>query len=480
MTARGARRPLIAGLRARILAIIVVVTCLTAGVTGIAVTVVVRDWVYQDAQDAVLTTFRHDMETFERTPTRSRAWPDGDAPPGAPAGGDQPPRFTALASEYLVEVDGETVQWGSGIRPQDIPRSMRSELVAVPSLYRFQRMSDGRMLVAHSVNRPANFDASSVVVYGVQPLEDVGSRLNRLTILLIVAVVGSALLGILVALVVARTVIRPLSRIQAVAARVTEGDVEARLPATEVTELRDLTETFNSMLDRQSESIDVLRRQDARSRRFVGDVSHELRSPLAALVPAAEVLREEAASLGPESDLRRASELVASEVDTLAELVDDLLEMTRLDAGAAEVRRAPFELVGAIREALSARGWRSVALDGVPSLSLESDRRRVVAVVTNLVGNAVRHGAPPVTVTVTAAPDGTVVEVRDHGPGVPPGDEERVFGRFAKAQEARSRGTGGGAGLGLAIARDNARLLGGDVDYRRDGASTVFRLWLGR
>ncbi|BDD80406.1 two-component sensor histidine kinase [Tsukamurella pulmonis] len=472
MTGRAPRPALIAGLRNRILAIVVIVTCVTAGVTGLSVAMVVRDWVYQDAQDAVLTTFRHDMDNFERYPMREPGL-------GAPGSGEPVSAFAALSVDYLVEVDGDAVQPGIGIRPQDIPREMRAELQRVPSLYRFQRLSQGRVLVAHSMNRPASVDAQTVVIYGVQPLEGVDDRLNRLTMLLVVAVAGSALLGILVALVVARTVIRPLSRIQAVAARVTDGDTEARLPATEVTELRDLTETFNAMLDRQIESIDVLRNQDARSRRFVGDVSHELRSPLAALVPAAEVLREEAAALPPGHDLRRASELVASEVDTLAGLVDDLLEMTRLDAGAAEVRRAPFELVGALREALDARGWESVALDGAP-LTVESDRRRVVAVVTNLVGNAIRHGAPPVTVTVAPVPDGAVVEVRDHGPGVPAGDEERVFGRFAKAQEARSRGAGGGAGLGLAIARDNARLLGGDVDYRREGATTVFRLRLAR
>ncbi|TWS21495.1 HAMP domain-containing histidine kinase [Tsukamurella asaccharolytica] len=472
MTGRG-RSPLIAGLRARILAIIVVVTCLTAGVTGVAVAVVVRDWVYQDAQDAVLTTFRHDMENLERQGMRE------------PGSGGAPGRYSStfyesLPGDFTVDVDGATVRQGSA-RPQDLPGAMRAELERVPSLYRFQRLSDGRVLVAHSANRPSVLDGrQSVVVYAVQPLEDVGPRLSRLTLLVVVAVGGSALLGILVALVVARTVIRPLSRIQSVAARVTDGDTEARLPATDVTELRDLTDTFNSMLDRQNESIDVLRHQDARSRRFVGDVSHELRSPLAALVPAAEVLREEAATLPPDTDLRRASELVASEVDTLAGLVDDLLEMTRLDAGAAEVRSASFELVGALREALTARGWTSVVLDGAPQRTIESDRRRVIAVVTNLVGNAVRHGAPPVTVTVAATPGGTVVEVRDHGPGVPSGDEERVFGRFAKAQEARSRGAGGGAGLGLAIARDNARLLGGDVDYRREGGTTVFRLRLDR
>ncbi len=466
----GRRRPaIVAGLRARVLAIIVIVTCLTAGVTGLSVAAVVRDWVYQDAQDAVLTTFRHDMENFERYPVRETPVP-GSGRAGV---------FSSLSDDYLVEVDGRAAQPGTDVSPTDVPPQMREELRRVPSLYRFQRLPGNRVLVAHSMNRPGSLDAGDVVVYGVQPLQDVGPRLHRLTLLVALAVAGSALLGILVALVVARTVTRPLSRIQAVAARVTDGDTDARLPATEVTELRDLTETFNAMLDRQNESIDVLRNQDARSRRFVGDVSHELRSPLAALVPAAEVLREEAATLPPDADLRRASEMVASEVDTLAGLVDDLLEMTRLDAGAAEVRTESFELVGALREALDARGWRSVALDGAP-LTVETDRRRVVAVVTNLVGNAVRHGARPVTVTVASEPGGVVVEVRDEGPGVPAGDEQRVFGRFAKAQEARSRGAGGGAGLGLAIARDNARLLGGDVDYRREGATTVFRLRLAR
>ncbi|BDH55142.1 HAMP domain-containing protein [Tsukamurella sp. PLM1] len=289
MTGSAPRRGPLAGLRNRILAIIVIVTCLTAGITGLAVGIVVRDWVYQDAQDAVLTTFRHDMESFERR---------GMLVPGS---GGEPRGTRSAVGDYLpgnftVDVDGATVRQGAA-RPQDLPASMRRELERVPSLYRFQRLPDGKVLVAHSVPRPSIFDAESVVVYDVQPLEDVRPRLNRLTVLVAVAVAGSALLGILVALVVARTVIRPLGRIQSVAARVTDGDTEARLPATNVTELRDLTDTFNAMLDRQHESIEVLRHQDARSRRFVGDVSHELRSPLAALVPSAEVLREEAATL---------------------------------------------------------------------------------------------------------------------------------------------------------------------------------------
>lgn len=470
------------GLRTRLLVIIVVVTCLTAGVTGAVALVVARDWVYQDAQEAVLTTFRHDMESVERQPMTLPG--SGGRRDGSTPGTPRAEQLPLVSSEYAVEVDGRTIQPGE-VRPQDVPAKMRTELQRVQSLYRFQRLEDGRLLVGHSLNRPEQFGAENVVVFGVQPLANVQERLNRLTMLLLVAVVCSALLGILVALLVARTVTRPLSRIQAVAARVTDGDTEARLPATEVTELRDLTESFNSMLDRQNESIEVLRRQDERSRRFVSDVSHELRSPLAALVPAAEVLREEAAALvsetGTDPDLARAARMVATEVDGLAQLLDDLLEMTRLDAGAAEVRAESFDLIPTVRESLGARGWSSVTVDGPAALVVRTDRRRVVAVVTNLVGNALRHGAEPVTVTAWPLRDdgggevGFVVEVRDHGAGVPPGEEGRVFGRFAKAEAARSRGGGGGAGLGLAIARDNARLLGGDVEYRREGATTVFR-----
>lgn len=443
-------------LRARLLVIIVLVTSFTAAVTGASVAYVVRDWVYEDAQQAVLTAFRHDMERFDDQPTMEN-----------------------LLGDYLVTTsDGGVVQPGT-VPPGTVPSSMSADLRATPSIYRFQRLADGRLLVGHSSSK------HPYLIYSVQPLEGVQQRLRQLMTFVALATLGGALLGGLAGVLVARAVTRPLRRVQDVASAVAAGDSTARLPETSLAELRELSVNFNGMLDRQNESLDVLRRQDERSRRFASDVSHELRSPLAALVPAAEVLREEADAMAAESsghpDLARAARMVASEVDGLAQLLDDLLEITRLDAGVAQVRAEEFDLVATVREALDARGWSGVRIDGPGELWVNADRRRVVAVVTNLVGNALRHGAPPVTVSMyrwaQQGDGGAVVEVRDHGGGVPEGHEDLIFDRLHKAQAARSRGAGGGAGLGLAIARDNARLLGGDVDYRRDGATTVFRAW---
>ena len=448
---------MIKSLRVRLLVIIVLVTAFTAAVTGASVAYVVRDWVYEDAQQAVLTTFRHDMDTFDERPT-----------------------LEFVSSTYrVVDLNGTVLQAGE-VPPGLIPQSMDDYLRQVRSTYRFQRLDDGRVLVGHSSNK------HPYMVFAVEPLEGVNERLRQLMSLVALATLGGAVLGAIAGVLVARAVTRPLRRVQDVAAAVAGGDATVRLPETSMAELRELSQNFNGMLDRQNESLDVLRRQDERSRRFASDVSHELRSPLAALVPAAEVLREEAdaraAASGDDPDLARAARMVATEVDGLAQLLDDLLEMTRLDAGVAEVRAERFELVGAVRSALDARGWTSVRVGGPAELWVNTDRRRVVAVVTNLVGNALRHGAAPVSVRVGPwAPEqgepGAVVEVRDQGDGVPPGHEALVFDRLHKVQDARSRTVGGGAGLGLAIARDNARLLGGDVDYRRDGATTVFRTW---
>ncbi|MDP0400089.1 sensor histidine kinase [Tsukamurella strandjordii] len=449
---------MIKSLRVRLLVIIVLVTAFTAAVTGASVAYVVRDWVYEDAQQAVLTTFRHDMDRFNEN--------------GA---------LETLPSTYRVVSDpgGAVVRAGT-VPAEVVPGDMVEYLTGASSAYRFQRLSDGRVLVGYGATR------YNYLIFAVEPLEGVNERLRQLMSLVALATLGGAVLGAIAGVLVARAVTRPLRRVQDVAAAVAGGDATVRLPETSMAELRELSQNFNGMLDRQNESLDVLRRQDERSRRFASDVSHELRSPLAALVPAAEVLREEADAMAAESgddpDLARAARMVATEVDGLAQLLDDLLEMTRLDAGVAEVRAERFELVGAVRSALDARGWTSVRVGGPAELWVNTDRRRVVAVVTNLVGNALRHGAAPVSVRVGPwAPEqgeaGAVVEVRDQGEGVPPGHEALVFDRLHKAQDARSRTVGGGAVLGLAIARDNARLLGGDVDYRRDGATTVFRTW---
>ncbi|WP_019202222.1 cell wall metabolism sensor histidine kinase WalK [Tsukamurella sp. 1534] len=435
-------------LRLRVILSTVLIACATALVTGGALGYLARGWVYEDAQEAALTTFRHEMEMFDKGRDLSELGPD-----------------------TAVFRDGRVVEQGGGVAPL-VPPEMENYLQRLNVGYRFQRMPDGQVLVGHSLSSnvlPPG--ASAVTIYRLAPLGDVSARLRQLTLLIAAASVGGGMLGGAVGLVLARLLTRPLRRLKEVAAQVASGDRDARLPETSVAELRDMTTTFNAMLDRQSEVIEVLSREEERSRRFVSDVSHELRSPLAALVPAAEVLREQVRGDGPPG---RAARLVGREIDELAQLVEDLLEMTRRDAGTVSLQIEELEVRELVGSALERRGWSRVAVSGRPAV-LRTDPRRVVAVVTNLVGNALRHGAEPVTVAVDPTADGALVTVRDRGDGVPAGHEEAVFTRLHKVAEARTRS--GGVGLGLAIARENARLLGGDVRYARDGGETVFTAW---
>jgi two-component system sensor histidine kinase MtrB len=142
--------------------------------------------------------------------------------------------------------------------------------------------------------------------------------------------------------------------------------------------------------------------------------------------------------------------------------VNDLIEVTRFDAGSAALALDDVDVAEAVGATLRARGWLTeVAAELTPGVRARLDPRRLDVIVANLVGNALRHGAPPVTVRLTAEPDWLTVEVTDEGPGLDPEVLPRVFDRFYKADTARSRSEG--SGLGLAIAWENAKLHGGTL-----------------
>jgi two-component system sensor histidine kinase MtrB len=147
--------------------------------------------------------------------------------------------------------------------------------------------------------------------------------------------------------------------------------------------------------------------------------------------------------------------------------VDDLIEISRFDAGSAQLVTDETDIATAVGRCLRARGWENVHTSAPAGLTVRLDRRRFDVIVANLVGNALGHGGPPVTVTAGLQSDGQggqhlAVAVRDHGPGLPSAAIPHVFDRFYKADTARARSEG--SGLGLAIAWENARLHGGHVE----------------
>jgi two-component system sensor histidine kinase MtrB len=175
-------------------------------------------------------------------------------------------------------------------------------------------------------------------------------------------------------------------------------------------------------------------------------------------------------------DARRPAELLVNDVARLRDLVEDLMEISRLDAGEARVREEPVDIGSLVATAVRSRRWDDrVAIDR-DDVVLTTDPRRLERIVANLIGNALEHAGRDVSVRVGMDGLGAFVEVTDTGPGIPPDRLPHVFDRFYKADSSRA---GPGSGLGLAIALENARLLGGDLDvWSEVGRGTRFTLRL--
>jgi two-component system, OmpR family, sensor histidine kinase MtrB len=272
-----------------------------------------------------------------------------------------------------------------------------------------------------------------------------------------------------------RRVLLPVRRLARAAELMSGGDLSVRIDPRGRDELARLVTSFNGMACRLEDKVGELQRMEARARQFAGDVSHELRTPLTAMTAVADVLGENAGLTG---DSAAAAQLVHQEILHLNRLVEDLIEISRFDAGTAQLVADETDIATAIGRCLRARGWENVRTLVPAGLVVRLDRRRFDVIIANLVGNALGHGGPPVTVTAGLQPDGQgsqqlAVAVRDHGPGLPPAAIPRVFDRFYKADTARVRSEG--SGLGLAIASENVRLHGGHIDAgNHPGGGAVF------
>lgn len=279
-----------------------------------------------------------------------------------------------------------------------------------------------------------------------------------------------------IALLVARRIHRPIRTAAAAARWLGAGALHTRLPVHGHDELAELASSFNTMAGRLGESIDQLRRKDAQQRRFVADVAHDLRTPMASLVALTDSLNSP-----DHHDRARSVELLGTQIRRLSILVEDLLEISRIDAGVAEFRPETIDLAELVTDAaglVSTGAEITVASDG--ETTMQGDARRVHTIVRNLLVNAEHHGAPPVTVGI----DGTVpwkvtVTVTDSGPGVPAELASVIFDRFVRGDRARAYIEG--SGLGLAIAQENATMHGGWITvHNAEGAGAAFTLTLPR
>ncbi len=304
----------------------------------------------------------------------------------------------------------------------------------------------------------------------------------------VLALGAAAVVALLVAMtwLVTRQVVQPVRLAARVAERIADGNLTERMQVHGADEIARLGRTFNEMAESLQDQILRMEQLSMLQRRFVSDVSHELRTPLTTVRMAGEVIYEAREEFPPH--LSRSAELLQTQLDRFEDLLSDLLEISRFDAGAAVLdaeARDVRDVVGAsVDQALplaQRKGtWLSVELPAERCVA-DIDPRRVERILRNLLVNAVEHAeGTDVEVTLAADAQAVAVTVRDRGVGMTHEEATHVFDRFWRADPARARTTGG-TGLGLAISLEDARLHAGWLEaWGRPGQGASFRLTLPR
>jgi two-component system sensor histidine kinase MtrB len=317
--------------------------------------------------------------------------------------------------------------------------------------------------------------SSGPAYFFVHDAAAIEAALSQLRLALIVGAMILVGIALLAARVIARGVLAPVEAAGRAAERIERGDLSARVPVTSDDEFGTWAQRFNRMAEALADTIGRLEAAESQNRRFVADVAHELRTPLAALVAEASILREHLDALPAGS--RRAGELLVADVGRLRALVEDLMEVSRFDARAEQIALEPVDLGRLVRTVAAARlPGTTIELPDAPFV-IETDPRRLERILGNLLDNAREHAAgTPVEVRVTVGAEAIVLAVMDRGPGVPAARLERIFERFYKADPSRH---GGSSGLGLAIAAEHAALLGGQLRAaNRPSGGLRIELWL--
>ena len=336
------------------------------------------------------------------------------------------------------------------------------------------------------VGEPVPAHTGTFELYYLFPLTAEANTISLVQRTVLLAGIALVALVLIIALIVTRQVVLPVRVAAETAGRLAAGDLSKRIAVHGSDDIARLGQSFNDMADSLQRQIRRLEELSRLQRRFTSDVSHELRTPLTTIRMAAEYLHGSRTDFPPE--LSRAAELLHAELDRFEALLADLLEISRYDAGAAQLDSEPADIRGVVSASVAANAMLAerhetevivIAPDG--PVTVDMDARRVERILRNLVGNALDHGeGKPVIVTIGADDDAVAVTVRDHGVGLRPGQGALVFNRFWRGDPSRSRLTGG-TGLGLAIALEDARLHDGWLQaWGERGQGAQFRLTLPR
>lgn len=398
-----------------------------------------------------------------------------------------PPQYDVLL--LAGDTEGAAPERGTNlVSDASVPADLRETVLLTERqswTYTEIRYLDGRSAPGIVVGAPlAVTDVGTYELYYLFPLTNEASTLDlvRSTVIgtgvLLVVLLGA------VAAIVTRQVVAPVRSAARVAEQFSEGHLRERMAVRGEDDLARLAMAFNDMAASLEEQIHRLEELSAVQQRFVSDVSHELRTPLTTIRMAADLIFESRGELDPPT--ARSAELLQNQLDRFENLLGDLLEISRYDAGAAVLDLETIDLVSLVRRATDSarplaerRGTELVVTALEDPCPVECDPRRVDRILRNLIDNAVEHGeGRPIDVTVSGDGTAVAVTVRDYGVGLSDDDIAHVFDRFWRADPARARTTGG-TGLGLSIASEDTRLHAGWLEaWGAPGEGACFRLTL--
>ncbi len=335
---------------------------------------------------------------------------------------------------------------------ENIPADLRRTVArGTPAHQRVRENGQSRLVVGIPI------EAVDAQYYEVFSLSELDRTLRVIRTALVAGGLFAIGLGGLLGFWMSRRVLKPVSDFAAAAQQVAAGDLRTRLAPDHDPDLDSLAVSFNEMVDSVESRIE-------RETRFVADVSHELRSPVTTLSTASQLLAARRDEL-PER-ARQAFDLLEHEIERLAQLVEDLLELGRADAGVAELDLGAIELQELVHRAVDPMRHNGSVVriaDDLNGSRVLVDKRRLERVLVNLLANAETHGQGLQSVTVMRRDVNLRIEVEDSGPGVHEAEREAVFARFFRGAAAGRRASGSGTGLGLALVAEQVNLHGGRV-----------------
>lgn len=366
----------------------------------------------------------------------------------------------------LVFGDDQWYRISDRFLPEDLPPDLRSDIASDGEPRMIRQENDGELFLLVGIPLEDN----RYTYFEFAPVEDVRSTLNSVTVALLIAGGVTTALGIILGSVAASRAVRPLTVASRAAKAIAGGRLDTRLQATDDPDLALITSSFNDMAR-------ALQTRIERDARFASDVSHELRSPLMTLSASVEVMQARRDEM-PER-ARSALDLLVADVTRFQGLVEDLLEISRFDAGAIRLESEEFPVAEFVRQAIavSIAPQSTLHVDRrARNLLITGDRRRLARVIANLIDNGTSYGGGNLEISVMAEgpedpPTRVRILVEDHGPGVAPDEREIIFERFARGAAAGRRSGSEGAGLGLSLVDEHVKLHGGRVwvEDRRDG-----------